>query len=74
MSAFEAAVGFLVTADLGGDGFEAAAYLADLDGGAGRGAGVLATGAVLLDNGAQAGPPVEGGPADLRAGGYLPER
>ena len=30
--AFEAADGFLVAADLGGDGFEAAAQLVDLDG------------------------------------------
>ena len=34
--AFEAADGFLVAADLGGDGFEAAAELVDLDGEAGR--------------------------------------
>ena len=69
--AFEAADGFLVAADLGGDGFEAAAQLVDLDGQAGQGAGVLAAGAVFLDDGAQVGPPVKGGPADLRAGGYV---
>ena len=63
-----------MAADLGGEGFEAAAQLVDLDGQAGQGAGVLAAGLVLLDDGAQVGPPVEGGPADLRAGGYLPER
>ena len=72
--AFEAADGFLVAADLGGDGFEAAAQLVDLDGETGQGAGVLAVGAVFLDDGAQVGPPVEGGAADPRAGGYLPER
>ena len=60
-----------MAADLGGDGFEAAAQLVDLDGQAGQGAGVLAAGAVLLDDGAQVGPPVKGGPADLRAGGYF---
>ena len=72
--AFEAADGFLVAADLGGDGFEAAAQLVDLDGQAGQGAGVLAAGAVLLDDGAQVGPPVKGGPADAGAGGYFGER
>jgi len=71
--AFETADGFLVAADLGCEGFEAAAQLVDLDGQAGQGAGILAAGLVLLDDGAQVGPPVEGGPADLRAGGYLPE-
>jgi len=40
--AFEAAQFFLVMADFGGDGFEAAAQLVDLDGQAGQGAGVLA--------------------------------
>ena len=72
--AFETADGFLVASDLGGEGFEAAAQLVDLDGQAGQGAGILAAGLVFLDDGAQVGPPVEGGPADLRAGGYLPER
>jgi hypothetical protein len=72
--AFEAADGFLVAADLGGDGFEAAAQLVDLDGQAGQGGGVLAAGAVFLDDGAQVGPPVKGGPADARTGGYFPER
>ena len=69
--AFEAADGFLVAADLGGDGFEAAAQLVDLDGQAGQGAGVLAAGAVFLDDGAQVGPPVEGGPADAGRGRLL---
>jgi hypothetical protein len=64
--AFEAADGFLVAADLGRDGFEAAAQLVDLDGQAGQGAGVLAAGAVLVDDGAQVGAPVEGGAADPR--------
>ena len=72
--AFEAADGFLVAADLGGDGFEAAAQLVDLDGQAGQGAGILTAGAVLLDDSAQVGPPVKGGPADPRAGGYFGER
>jgi hypothetical protein len=72
--AFEAADGFLVAADLGGDGFEAAAQLIDLDGETGQGGGVAAAGAVLLDDGAQVGPAVEGGPADPRAGGYFGER
>jgi hypothetical protein len=72
--AFEAADGFLVAADLGGEGFEAAAQLVDLDGQAGQGAGVLAAGAVFLDDGAQVGPPVEGCPADAGAGGYFGER
>ncbi len=35
-AAFEAADGFLVAADLGGDGFEAAAQLVDLDCQSGR--------------------------------------
>jgi hypothetical protein len=72
--AFETADGFLVAADLGGDGFEAAAQLVDLDGKAGQGGGVPAAGAVFLDDGAQVGSPVEGGAADARAGGYFPER
>ncbi len=69
--AFEAADGFLVVADLGGDGFEAAAQLVDLHGQAGQGAGVLAAGAVLVDDGAQVGPPVEGGAADACACCYF---
>lgn len=72
--AFETAQFFLVVADFGGDGFEAAAQLVDLDGEAGQGAGVLAPGAVLVDGGAQVGPPVEGGAADLRASCYFLER
>ena len=56
--AFKTADGLFVAADLGGDGFEAAAQLVDLDGQAGQGAGVLAAGAVLFDDGAQVGPPV----------------
>ncbi len=71
--AFEAADGFLVAADLGSDGFEAAAQLIDLDGETGQGGGVVAAGAVLLDDGAQVGPPVKGGPADAGAGGYFGE-
>ena len=63
-----------MAADLGGDGFEAAAQLVDLDGQTGQGGGVAAAGAVLLDDGAQVGPPVEGGPADPGAGGYFGER
>ena len=63
-----------MAADFGGEGFEAAAQLVDLDSQAGQGAGILVAGLVLLDDGAQVGPPVEGGPADLRAGGYLRER
>ena len=58
---------FFVAADLGGDGFEAAAQLVDLDGQAGQGAGVLAAGPVLVDDGAQVGPPVESGAADAGA-------
>jgi hypothetical protein len=72
--AFEAADGFLVAADLGGDGFEAVAQLVDLDGETGQGGGVAVAGAVLLDDGAQVGPPVKSGPADPGAGGYFPER
>ena len=45
-----------MAADFGGDGFEAAAQLVDLDGQAGQGGGVAAAGAVLLDDGAQVGP------------------
>ena len=63
-----------MAADLGGDGFEAATQPVDLDGRAGQGGGVAAAGAVLLDDGAQVGPPVEGGPADAGAGGYVGER
>jgi hypothetical protein len=62
--AFEVADGFLVAADPGGGGFEAATQLVDLDGEAGQGGRVAAAGAVLLDDGAQVGPPVEGDPAD----------
>ena len=60
--------------DFGCDGFEAAAHLLDLDGHGGQGGGVLAAGAVLVDDGAQVGPAVESGPADLRACCYLSER
>ena len=63
-----------MAADLGGDGFEAAAQLVDLDGEAGQGAGIPAVSAVLLDDGAQVGPTVKRGPADLRESGYFPER
>jgi hypothetical protein len=63
-----------VATDLGGDGFEAPAQLVDLDGLAGQGGGVAAAGAVLVDDGVQVGPPVEGDPADPGAGGYLGER
>src|SRR5215472_16354191 len=72
--AFEAAELFFVAADAGGDGFEAAAQLVDLDGEAGKGGGVASAGAVLLDEGAQVGAPVEGGRADLREGGHVLER
>jgi len=71
--AFEAADGLFVAADLGSDGFEAAAELVDLDSETGQGGGVLAAGAVLVDDGAQVGSPVEGGPADPGAGGYFGE-
>src|ERR1035441_7248339 len=64
----------LVAADFGGDGFEAAAQLIDLDGETGQGGGVVAAGAVFLDDGAQLGVAVEGGPADAGAGGYFGER
>jgi hypothetical protein len=72
--AFETADGLFVATDLGGDGFEATAQLVDLDGLAGQGGGVAAAGAVLVDDGVQVGPPVEGDPADPGAGGYLGER
>jgi hypothetical protein len=72
--AFEAADGFLVAANFGGDGFEAAAQLVDLDGKTGQGGGLLAAGAVFLNDGAQVGPPVEGGPADAGAVSYFGER
>ncbi len=61
-----------MAADLSGDGFEAAAQLVDLDGQTGQGGGVLAVGAVFLDDGAQVGPPVEGGAAWRR--GSRPRR
>jgi hypothetical protein len=64
---------FFVAADLGGDRFEAAADLVDLDGEARQGGGVPATGAVFVYDGVQVVTPVEGGPADLRAGGYFLE-
>ena len=71
--AFEAAELFFVAADPGGDGFEAAAQLVDLDGETGQGGGVVAAGAVFFDDGAQVGAPVEGGAADAGAGGYFGE-
>jgi hypothetical protein len=71
--AFEAADGFLVAADLGGDGFEAAAQLVDLNGETGQGAGILTAGAVFFNDGAQVGSPVKGGAADAGAGGYFGE-
>jgi hypothetical protein len=71
--AFEAAEVFFVAADAGGEGFEAAAQLVDLDGEAGQGGGVASAGAVLVDERAQVGPPVEGGAADPGEDGYLVE-
>src|SRR5579859_7167157 len=71
---FEAADGFLVAADFGGDGLEAAAHVVELDGEAGQGGGVVSAGAVFLDDGAQVGPPVEGGAAEVRARGDVGER
>jgi len=62
-----------VAADVGGDSFEAAAQLVDLDGEAGQGGGVASAGAVLVDDGTQVGAPVEGGPADAGARGDLAE-
>ena len=62
-----------MAADVGGDGFEAAAQLVDLHGEAGQGGGVASAGAVLVDDGAQVGAPVEGGAADAGARGYLAE-
>jgi hypothetical protein len=70
---FEAAELLFVAADVGGDGFEAAAQLVDLDGEAGQGGGVVSAGAVLVGDRAQVGPPVEGGPADTGACGDLSE-
>jgi hypothetical protein len=55
--AFEAADGFLVAAHFGGDGFEAAADLVDLDGQAGQGGAVMAVRAVIVEDCAQAGLP-----------------
>ena len=71
--AFQVAKLFLVAADARGDGFEAAAQLVDLDGQPGQGGGLAPAGAVLVDGGAQRVPPVEGGAADARAGGHVPE-
>jgi hypothetical protein len=71
--AFEAAELFFVAADAGGEGFDAAAQLVDLHGQAGQGGGVASAGAVLVDERAQVGPPVEGGPADAGACGDLSE-
>jgi len=71
--AFEAAELFFVAADPGGDGFEAAAQLVDLHAQAGQGAGILAAGAVLVDDGAQVGSPVKRGAADAGAGRDLAE-
>ena len=47
--------------------------LVDLHGQAGQGGGVASAGAVLVDERAQVGPPVEGGAADAGARGYLAE-
>jgi hypothetical protein len=69
--AFEAAELFFVAADAGSDGFEAAAQLVDLHGQAGHGGGVASAGAVLVNDSAQVGPPVEGGAADAGEDGYL---
>jgi hypothetical protein len=69
--AFEAAELFFVAADVGGDGFEAAAQLVDLHGQAGQGGGIASAGAVLVDDGAQVGAAVESGPADAGACGDL---
>jgi len=71
--AFHAAELFFVAADSVGDGFEAAAQLVDLDGETGQGGGVTSVGAVLVDDGAQVGPPVEGGAADSSPRGDVGE-
>jgi hypothetical protein len=71
--AFEAAELFFVVADLGGDGFEAAAQLVDLHDQAGQGGGIASAGAVLVDDGAQVGAAVESGAADAGARGDLVE-
>ena len=73
-AAFEAAELFFVAADPGSDGFEAAAQLVDLDGEAGQCGGVVAAGAVVVDDGSQVESAVEGGAADLRACCYISER
>ena len=73
MTAFEAAELFFVVADLGGDGFEAAAQLVDLHDQAGQGAGIASAGAVLVHDGAQVGAAVESGAADAGARGDLVE-
>ena len=71
--AFDAAELFFVVADALGDGFETAAQLVDLHGQAGEGGGVAAAGAVVVDESAQVGPPVEGGAADVGEDGDLAE-
>jgi hypothetical protein len=71
--AFEAAELFFVVADLGGDGFEAAAQLVDLHDQAGQGGGIASAGAVLVHDGAQVGAAVESGAADAGAHGDLVE-
>jgi len=61
---FESAEDLLVVSDSGGNGFEAAAELVDLDGEARECGGVPRAEAVLVDEGAQVGLPVEGRAAD----------
>jgi len=62
--AVEFAQELFVVADLGGDGFESVAELVELDGETGKGEGVLAPSAMLVDDGVQLGAAIEGGPAD----------
>ena len=63
----DAAELFFVTADFGGEGFDAGAELVYLDGEAGEGERVAVALAVFFDEGAQLGVAVESGPADAGA-------
>ena len=60
---------FFVAAGVGGDGFQGAAELVDLDLESGQGERVAAVSAVFFDDGAQFGAPVEGGATDAGVGG-----
>ena len=73
VSALEKADSFFLAADLGSDGFQAAAKLVDLHGDAGERVRPTASRPVLFYKGSKVGMAVKGGPARPRPVGNLLE-